>query len=97
MAQKGLMVSQTDMQKLTYKFALDTYQNRLFQEQFKAELANWQGFDAMYDARLKAFSLYNVMPQEVEKRFSGASAIFGLPTNKGLQGSLCRSLLVGND
>ena len=55
------MKSQTDMQKMTYKFALDTYQNRLLQEQFKAELANWQGFDAMYDARLKAFSLYNVI------------------------------------
>lgn len=67
MAQKGFVESQTDMQKMTYKFALDTYQNRLLQEQFKAELANWQGFDAMYDARLKAFSLYNVMPQEVEK------------------------------
>lgn len=66
-AQKGLMESQTDMQKMTYKFAMDTYQNRLLQEQFKAELSNWQGFDAMYDARLKAFSLYNVMPQEVEK------------------------------
>ena len=57
MAQKGFMESQTDMQKMTYKFAMDTYQNRLLQEQFKAELANWQGFDAMYDARLKAFSL----------------------------------------
>ena len=65
-AQEGLLKSQNDMQKMTYKFALDTYQNRLLQEQFKAELANWQGFDAMYDARLKAFSLYNVMPQEVE-------------------------------
>ena len=32
---------------MTYKFAMDTYQNRLLQEQFKAELANWQGFDAM--------------------------------------------------
>ena len=53
------------MQKMTYKFALDTYQNRLLQEQFKAELSNWQGFDAMYNARLKAFSLYNIMPQEV--------------------------------
>ena len=62
-AQKGFIESQTDMQKMTYKFAQDTYQNRLLQEQFKAELANWQGFDAMYDARLKAFSLYNVMPQ----------------------------------
>ena len=48
MAQKGLMESQTDMQKMTYKFAMDTYQNRLLQEQFKAELSNWQGFDAMY-------------------------------------------------
>ena len=67
LAQKGLMESQTDMQKMTYKFAQDTYQNRLLQEQFKAELENWRGFDAMYDARLKAFSLYNVMPQEVEQ------------------------------
>lgn len=66
-ARKGFIESQTEMQKMTYKFAQDTYQNRLLQEQFKAELANWQGFDAMYDARLKAFSLYNVMPQEVEK------------------------------
>ena len=66
-AQKGLLESQSNMQKMTYKFALDTYQNRLLQEQFKAELANWQGFDAMYDARMKAFSLYNVLPQEVEK------------------------------
>jgi hypothetical protein len=33
MAQKGLMESQTDMQKMTYKFAQDTYQNRLLQEQ----------------------------------------------------------------
>ena len=57
-AQEGLLKSQNDMQKMTYKFALDTYQNRLLQEQFKAELANWQGFDAMYDARMKAFSLY---------------------------------------
>ena len=69
-AHKGLLESQNDMQKMTYKFALDTYQNRLLQEQFKAELANWQGFDAMYDARLKAFSLYNVMPQEVEKNIA---------------------------
>ena len=61
------MESQSDMQKMTYKFAQDTYQNRLLQEQFKAELENWRGFDAMYDARLKAFSLYNVMPQEVEQ------------------------------
>ena len=49
-AQKGFIESQTDMQKMTYKFAQDTYQNRLLQEQFKAELANWQGFDAMYGA-----------------------------------------------
>ena len=27
-AQKGLIESQTDMQKMTYKFAQDTYQNR---------------------------------------------------------------------
>lgn len=47
---------------------MDTYQNRLLQEQFKAELANWQGFDAMYDARLKAFSLYNVMHHRKLKR-----------------------------
>lgn len=75
-AQKGLMESQTDMQKMTYKFALDTYQYRLLQEQFKAELANWQGFDAMYDARLKAFSLYNVMPQEVEKNVAQTMSFY---------------------
>ena len=33
-AQKGFLGAQTDMQKMTYKFALDTYQNRLLQEQF---------------------------------------------------------------
>lgn len=76
MAQKGLMESQTSMQKMTYKFAMDTYQNRLLQEQFKAELANWQGFDAMYDARLKAFSLYNVMPQEVEKNVAQTMSFY---------------------
>lgn len=76
MAQKGLMESQTDMQKMTYKFAQDTFQNRLLQEQFKAELANWQGFDAMYDARLKAFSLYNVMPQEVEKNVAQTMSFY---------------------
>lgn len=76
LAQKGLMESQTDMQKMTYKFALDTYQNRLLQEQFKAELANWQGFDAMYDARLKAFSLYNVLPQEVEKNVAQTMSFY---------------------
>lgn len=76
LAQKGLMESQTDMQKMTYKFAMDTYQNRLLQEQFKAELANWQGFDAMYDARLKAFSLYNVMPQEVEKNVAQTMSFY---------------------
>lgn len=76
MAHKGLMESQTDMQKMTYKFAMDTYQNRLLQEQFKAELANWQGFDAMYDARLKAFSLYNVMPQEVEKNVAQTMSFY---------------------
>ena len=70
------MESQTDMQKMTYKFAMDTYQNRLLQEQFKAELANWQGFDAMYDARLKAFSLYNVMPQEVEKNVAQTMSFY---------------------
>lgn len=75
-AQKGLLESQSDMQKMTYKFALDTYQNRLLQEQFKAELANWQGFDAMYDARLKAFSLYNVMPQEVEKNIAQTMSFY---------------------
>ncbi|AXH77549.1 MAG: hypothetical protein [Microviridae sp.] len=75
-AQKGLMESQTHMQQMTYKFALDTYQNRLLQEQFKAELANWQGFDAMYDARLKAFSLYNVMPQEVEKNIAQTMSFY---------------------
>ncbi len=75
-AQKGLLESQTDMQHMTYKFALDTYQNRLLQEQFKAELANWQGFDAMYDARLKAFSLYNVMPQEVEKNIAQTMSFY---------------------
>ena len=75
-AQKGFLGAQTDMQKMTYKFALDTYQNRLLQEQFKAELANWQGFDAMYDARLKAFSLYNVMPQEVEKNVAQTMSFY---------------------
>lgn len=76
MAQKGFMESQTDMQKMTYKFAIDTYQNRLLQEQFKAELQNWQGFDAMYDARLKAFSLYNVMPSEVEKNVAQTMSFY---------------------
>lgn len=76
MAQKGLMESQTDMQKMTYQFAMDTYRNRLLQEQFKAELANWQGFDAMYDARLKVFSLYNVMPQEVEKNVAQTMSFY---------------------
>lgn len=75
-AHKGLLESQNNMQKMTYKFALDTYQNRLLQEQFKAELANWQGFDAMYDARLKAFSLYNVMPQEVEKNIAQTMSFY---------------------
>lgn len=75
-AHKGLMESQTDMQKMTYKFALDTYQNRLLQEQFKAELANWQGFDTMYAARLKAFSLFNVMPQEVEKNVAQTMSFY---------------------
>lgn len=75
-AQEGFIESQTDMQKMTYKFAQDTYQNRLMQEQFKAELANWQGFDAMYDARLKAFSLYNVMPQEVEKNVAQTMSFY---------------------
>lgn len=75
-AQKGFIESETDMQKMTYKFAQDTYQNRLMQEQFKAELANWQGFDAMYDARLKAFSLYNVMPQEVEKNVAQTMSFY---------------------
>ena len=76
MAQKGFMESQTDMQKMTYKFAMDTYQNRLLQEQFKAELSNWQGFDAMYNARLKAFSLYNVLPQEVEKNVAQTMSFY---------------------
>ena len=76
LAQKGLMESQTEMQKMTYKFAMDTYQNRLLQEQFKAELENWRGFDAMYDARLKAFSLYNVMPQEVEKNVAQTMSFY---------------------
>jgi hypothetical protein len=76
MAQKGLMESQTAMQKMTYKFAQDTYQNRLLQEQFKAELENWRGFDAMYDARLKAFSLYNVMPTEVEKNVAQTMSFY---------------------
>lgn len=75
-AQEGLLESQTDMQKMTYKFAMDTYQNRLLQEQFKAELENWRGFDAMYDARLKAFSLYNVMPQEVEKNVAQTMSFY---------------------
>ena len=75
-AQEGLLNSQNDMQKMTYKFAMDTYQNRLLQEQFKAELQNWQGFDAMYGARLKAFSLYNVMPQEVEKNVAQTMSFY---------------------
>lgn len=75
-AQEGLLNSQNDMQKMTYKFAMDTYQNRLLQEQFKAELENWRGFDAMYDARLKAFSLYNVMPQEVEKNVAQTMSFY---------------------
>lgn len=75
-AQKGLIGSQTDMQKMTYKFAMDTYSNRLLQEQFKAELANWQGFDAMYNARLKAFSLYNIFPQEVEKNVAQTMSFY---------------------
>lgn len=75
-AQKGLIESQSDMQRMTYKFAMDTYQNRLLQEQFKAELANWQGFDVMYDARMKAFSLYNVMPQEVEKNVAQTMSFY---------------------
>lgn len=75
-AQKGFIESQTDMQKMTYKFAQDTYQNRLLQEQFKADLQNWQGFDAMYNARLKAFSLYNVMPQEVEKNVAQTMSFY---------------------
>lgn len=75
-AQIGFMEAQTDMQKMTYKFAQDTYQNRLLQEQFKAELENWRGFDAMYDARLKAFSLYNVMPQEVEKNVAQTMSFY---------------------
>lgn len=75
-AQKGLIGAQTDMQKMTYKFAMDTYGNRLLQEQFKAELANWQGFDAMYNARLKAFSLYNILPQEVEKNVAQTMSFY---------------------
>lgn len=75
-AQKGFLESQTRMQKLTYKFAQDTYQNRLLQEQFKAELENWRGFDAMFDARLKAFSLYNVMPKEVEKNVAQTMSFY---------------------
>lgn len=75
-AQEGLLSAQTDMQRLTYKFGLDVYQNRLLQEQFKADLANWQGFDAMYSARLKAFSLYNVMPQEVEKNVAQTMSFY---------------------
>lgn len=75
-AQEGFLTAQTAMQKMTYKFAMDTYQNRLLQEQFKAELANWQGFDAMFDARLKAFSLYNVMPQEVEKNVAQTMSFY---------------------
>lgn len=75
-AQKGFLEAQTDMQKMTYRFAQDTYQNRLLQEQFKAELENWRGFDAMYDARLKAFSLYNVMPTEVEKNVAQTMSFY---------------------
>nr|DAO38994.1 MAG TPA: minor capsid protein [Microviridae sp.] len=75
-AQKGFLTAQTDLQKMTYKFAMDTYQNRLLQEQFKAELSNWRGFDAMFDARIKAFSLYNVMPQEVEKNVAQTMSFY---------------------
>lgn len=75
-AQEGFLKSRNDMQKMTYKFAMDTYQNRLLQEQFKAELSNWQGFDAMYNARLKAFSLYNIMPQEVEKNVAQTMSFY---------------------
>lgn len=75
-AQKGFLESQTRMQKLTYKFAQDTYQNRLLQEQFKAELENWRGFDVMYASRLKAFSLFNVMPQEVEKNVAQTMSFY---------------------
>lgn len=75
-AQEGFLNAQTDMQKMTYKFAMDTYQNRLLQEQFKAELSNWQGFDAMYNAHLKAFSLYNILPQEVEKNVAQTMSFY---------------------
>ena len=75
-AQKVLIESQSDVQEMTYKLSMDNYQNGLLQEQFKAELANWQGFDAMYDARLKAFSLYNVMPQEVEKNVAQTMSFY---------------------
>ena len=76
MSQKGLMDSQNDLQKMTYKFAQDTYQIRLLQEQFKAELENWRAFDCMYDARMKAFSLYNVLPQEVEKNVAQTMSFY---------------------
>ena len=60
--------------EMNYKIMQE--QNRLLQEQFKAELENWRGFDAMYDARLKAFSLYNVMPQEVEKNVAQTMSFY---------------------
>ena len=41
-----------------------------------AELENWRGFDAMYDVRMKAFSLYNVMPQEVEKNVAQTMSLY---------------------
>ena len=64
----------------------------MLQEQFKAELANWQGFDAMYDARLKAFSLYNVMPQEVEKNVAQTMSFYvsAIVTGKQIGRASCR-------
>lgn len=75
-AQTAFMQTNNDNLKLAYRFAMDTYNNRLLQEQFKAELSNWQGFDAMYDARMKAFSLYNIMPQEVEKNVAQTMSFY---------------------
>ena len=75
-AQSAYMSTNNDMLKLSYKFAMDTYNNRLLQEQFKAELSNWQGFDAMYDARLKAFELYNISPQLVEQNVARTMSFY---------------------
>lgn len=75
-AETSLRNTENENLRLTYKFAMDTYRNRVLQEQFKAELANWQGFDVMYDGRMKAYSLYNIMPQEVEKNVAQTMSFY---------------------